>query len=62
MGMIHFFALAQRWSNDETVPIAVLCELLWSHHEDIHGLSYTKKAHVNITNNLAWLVVSALDN
>ena len=60
--MVYLFALAQRWSNDETVPVAVLFELLWGHHEDIHGLSDTIQAHVNITNDLARVVVSALDD
>jgi len=60
--MIHLFALAQRWSDDETVPVVVLLELLWGHHEDIHGLSGAIQAHVNITNDLAQIVVSALDD
>jgi hypothetical protein len=49
MGMIHLFASAQRWSNAKTVLITMLFELLWGHHEDIHGLSDTIQAHVNIT-------------
>src|SRR5436190_907005 len=53
---------AQRWSDDETVPVVVLLELLWGHHEDIHGLSGAIQAHVNITNDLAQIVVSALDD
>ena len=44
--MIHLFALAQRWSDDETVPVVVLFELLWGHHEDIHGLSDPIQARV----------------
>ena len=57
--MIHLFALSQRWSDDETVPVAVLFELLWGHHENIHGLSDAIEAHVNFANDLAWVVVSA---
>jgi hypothetical protein len=62
MGMIHLFAFAQCWSNDETVPIAVLFKLLWGHYEDIHSLSDTIQAHVNITNDLARVVISGLDH
>jgi hypothetical protein len=60
--MIHLFAFAQCWSNDETVPIAVLFKLLWGHYEDIHSLSDTIQAHVNITNDLARVVISGLDH
>jgi hypothetical protein len=59
--MIHLFALAQRWSNDETMPIAVSFELLRGHHEDIYGLSNAVQTHVNIANDMARVVISGLD-